>query len=76
MIRWEKHGEKWLEAVDRPRSRYQVWRRGNKWAASIAYWATGSMLPPLNISMHDKPSEAMAACLAHQQEKRQEAQRG
>ena len=77
MIRWEKHGTKWLEAIDKPRSRYQVWRRGNKWAAAIAHWAPIPIRkPPQNLSMHDTPAQAMAACLTHQQQKRLEATNG
>jgi len=76
MIRWEKHGTKWLEAIDKPRSRYQVWRRGSKWAAAIAHWGPGLISAPQNLSMHDTPAQAMAACLTHQQQKRQEAANG
>ena len=75
MIRWEKHGTKWLEAIDKPRSRYQVWRRGNKWAAAIAPMR-GPGLAPHNLSMHDTPAQAMSACLTHQQQKRLEAKNG
>jgi len=73
MIQWVRHGEKWLEKISGPGSRYQVWRRGQKWAAAVAHWSTASFHLPNNLSMHDTPAEAMAACNAHQQSTKEAA---